>query len=306
MIPVITVEGATASGKTDLAIALALELGTSIISADSRQVYRGLNIGTAKPTQEQMASVCHYLVDIRDPRDSYNAGSFAKDADAVIHELVAQGRVPIVCGGTGLYIRALLDGLCELPVIAPGIRQDLLARLAAEGLAPLYNELTDVDPAFSASISANDQQRILRGLEVYYATGIPLSRHWENQSKHKRYMPFRIYLDPPRETLYQRINARARLMVTSGLVEEVKSLLDAGYGWLHHGMNTLGYKEFQGYFAGQQSLELTTNLIAQHTRNYAKRQLTWYRKQNFDLTLDDPNVSLSKVLDRMQATGKFI
>lgn len=305
MIPLITIEGPTASGKTALALALATALNSQIISADSRQVYNHLNIGTAKPSPEQLNLVHHHLIDFLDPRDSYNAGSFAKDAGVIIKELFSRGKIPIVCGGTGMYVQALLEGLCELPPIDPSIRKALRKRLEKEGLASLHSELVALDPVFAGSINPNDPQRTLRGLEVYHATGVSLSRFWELQSRSKRYNSFRILIDPLRDHLYQRINTRASAMVASGLTDEVKQLTDSGYTWSDPGMNTLGYKEFQHYFTGVTTIGEVVDSIAQHTRNYAKRQCTWYRKHKFDLTIASPEVSISLMLDSLKASGQI-
>ncbi|MDY0218919.1 MAG: tRNA (adenosine(37)-N6)-dimethylallyltransferase MiaA [Candidatus Cloacimonas acidaminovorans] len=291
MIPVITIEGATASGKSALAIVLAEALNTEIISADSRQVYRYLDIGTAKVTKEEQKRVKHHLIDIINPDETYNAGAFVKDASLIIEKLHSEGKIPVICGGTGLYIKALLKGLFSLPPLPQEIRQNLKQRLKEEGLAALYAELKSLDPLFAEKISENDTQRILRGLEVAIGTGIPLSEHWQKQKSSCKYNAFRILIDIPRSELYQRINQRIEKMLDQGLLAEIENLFALGYDENSPGLNCLGYKEFLPYFKKEAGLEECILLAAQHQRNYAKRQVTWYRKGNFDLVISPSGIT---------------
>ncbi len=291
MIPVITIEGATASGKSALAIVLAEALNTEIISADSRQVYCYLDIGTAKVTKEEQKRVKHHLIDIINPDETYNAGAFVKDASLIIEKLHSEGKIPIICGGTGLYIKALLKGLFSLPPLPQEIRQNLKQRLKEEGLAALYAELKSLDPLFAEKISENDTQRILRGLEVAIGTGIPLSEHWQKQKSSCKYNAFRILIDIPRPELYQRINQRIEKMLAQGLLAEIENLFALGYDENSPGLNCLGYKEFLPYFKKEAGLEECILLAAQHQRNYAKRQVTWYRKGNFDLVISPSGIT---------------
>lgn len=291
MIPVITIEGATASGKSALAIVLAEALNTEIISADSRQVYRYLDIGTAKVTKEEQKRVKHHLIDIINPDETYNAGAFVKDASLIIEKLLSEGKIPVICGGTGLYIKALLKGLFSLPPLPQEIRQNLKQRLKEEGLAALYAELKSLDPLFAEKISENDTQRILRGLEVAIGTGIPLSEHWQKQKSSCKYNAFRILIDIPRPELYQRINQRIEKMLAQGLLAEIENLFALGYDENSPGLNCLGYKEFLPYFKKEAGLEECILLAAQHQRNYAKRQVTWYRKGNFDLVISPSGIT---------------
>ena len=295
MIPIITIEGATASGKSTLAIQLAELLSSQIISADSRQVYRFMDIGTAKVSIEDQHKATHHLIDIINPDDCYNAGAFVKEASALIDTLASQGIIPIVCGGTGLYIKSLLDGLFTLPDLPTSVRSELKERLSKEGKATLYSELQSLDPSFAANISANDTQRILRGLEVAIGTGKSISEHWRNQISQPRYKAFRILVDLPRPLLYNKINERLEQMVACGLVEEMQSLFSMGYTSSCPGLNSLGYKEFIPYFTMGAKLDECADNAAQHHRNYAKRQCTWYRKCTFDLTLDSFPVRLSEI-----------
>lgn len=309
MTPLITIEGATASGKSTLAMNLAHSLGSGIISADSRQIYIGMDIGTAKPTRQDQEQVTHHLIDIVKPSQSFDAGSFARLAAELITQYHAKGLIPIVCGGTGLYIKALLEGVCELPPISTAIKQDLRANLEAAGSDPqtraavlnqMYMRLQEVDEDFASKISANDPQRIIRGLEVYLGTGTPLSEHWRRQDKSNRFRVFRILIQPPRELLYAKINLRLEQMIDQGLTDEIRGLLEQGYNWDDPGLNSLGYKEFKEYFQGRQSLEEALGLAAQYSRNYAKRQMTWYRKIDFDLTTDSPELIISVLNARIR------
>jgi tRNA dimethylallyltransferase len=300
MIPIICIEGATASGKSQLALELACYFDTEIISADSRQVYRYMDIGTAKVSPETRKQVKHHLIDIINPDQSYNAGAFSKDAAAIITSLHEKGKIPVVCGGTGLYIRSLTQGLFELPDLPTALRQELRNRLDSEGLPSLYKQLTELDPSYAATISSNDTQRILRGLEVALGTGMPLSEHWRLQKRNNPYRVFKILLEPPREELYKRINKRLLQMLSEGLVEEIRGLLQMGYTELSPGLNSLGYKEFMPLFKGTASEAECADLAAQHHRNYAKRQSTWYRKCTFDLTMGETEVKLSLIVNSIK------
>lgn len=296
MIPIITIEGATATGKSALAIDLAQALSTEIISADSRQIYRGMDIGTAKVSQADREKVKHHLIDIIDPDASYNAGEFMKDADRIISNLHEKGMIPIVCGGTGLYISSLIHGLCSMPDISPEVRTLLQHRLKMEGLEKLYRELMEIDPDVARNISSNDPQRTLRALEVYHGTGNPLSWHWAKQLRSGKYNAFRILLQLPREELYSRIEDRLQLMLHEGLITEIRYLIAKGYDEHTPGMKCLGYKEFIPHLHGLETLDTSLALAAQHQRNLAKRQLTWYRKHSFDLTLDPRSFTLSDII----------
>ncbi len=303
MIPLVTIEGPTASGKTSLALRLAREMGSEIISADSRQVYRHMDIGTAKPRPAELEAVPHHLIDIIDPDESYNAGRFCDDAGRIITTL--GDKLPIVCGGTGMYVSALLNGIFPQIEIPSGIRQELKMRIKREGLEVLYEELQDADPDFAARISCRDRQRICRGLEVWQATGIPISEHWRKQSPKQKYTSFRILIDPPRQILYEKINKRTTDMLNQGLIAEITRLLEMGYDESSPGLNSLGYKEYIPYLKEKMPLEKCADLAAQHTRNYAKRQCTWYRKHKFDLTLASNECIISEVMELIKTRFKI-
>lgn len=299
MIPLIVIEGPTASGKTALAIELARRLDTEIISADSRQVYRYMDIGTAKPSSSELEAVPHHLISIIEPSQSYNVGLFCEDAGKLVELLHSQGRIPIVCGGTGMYVAGLLKGIFPQPEIPAQIRHNIRQRMASEGTERLYGELREADPEFAEKVSPNDRQRIQRGLEIWAATGISISEHWRRQEREQRYVAYRILLDPPRKELYARINRRMGQMLAAGLTDEIKRLLELGYDEHSPGLSSLGYREFLPWLRNSASLHDCTALAAQHSRNYAKRQCTWYRKHKFDLTLGSSEINISSVTDQI-------
>jgi len=295
LIPIIVVEGATATGKTSFAINLAKLFDTEIISADSRQVYKYLNIGTAKPSKEELSFVRHHMIGIIAPNAAFNAGLFTKKVHTIINKLSTQGKIPIVCGGTGLYVKALLDGLFISDIQNDEIRKSLTEKLHIQGLSAMYEELRKVDEVTAAKLSCNDKQRILRALEVYYTTDIPISEHWCKQVNADRYAPFRILLETDREMLYDAINKRIHSMLSFGLFSEIKAVLQKGYSWSDPGFNSVGYKEFRHFIETGSDLEGCISLAQQHTRNYAKRQITWYRKCNFNLACNIESININSV-----------
>ncbi|MCB5271475.1 MAG: tRNA (adenosine(37)-N6)-dimethylallyltransferase MiaA [Candidatus Cloacimonetes bacterium] len=306
---IITIQGPTAAGKSAVALQLAQALGTDIINCDSRQVYKYMDIGTAKPTLAERQAIPHHLIDIITPDQSYNAGLFAQDAHRIITSLKAQGKIPIICGGTGLYVKVLLEGLFEHPPLEPGLREYLQKEMAERGMEQMHQLLSEIDPDFARKVSPKDPQRILRGLEVYRSTGQNMTQHWAQQKREPRYKSYSILINPERETLYERINLRLETMLSSGLISEIEGLLQRGYKWTDPGLNSLGYKEFRAYFEGDASLAEAGEKAAQHHRNYAKRQVTWYRKQKFDLTTGLQSFKLSDITgnylsDRLKMQGE--
>jgi len=274
---IVVIAGPTASGKTAVGIEVAQRLDGEIISADARQVYRYMHIGTAKPTAEERAAVPHHLIDFVDPAESYSAGQFAEDAADVIRELQARGKLPIVVGGAGLYVRALLDGFSPMPTIAPEIREPLQAE-AQEGLRGLYSRLCEVDSEWAGKIQPSDRQRIIRGLEVFEASGKPLSEHQKMPPEPLGLWSAKWFgLQWEREVLYDRINSRACQMFEDGLVEEVEGLRRKGYGSGLNALNTFGYREAFQYLDGEITEEQALADLQQGTRRYAKRQMTWFR-----------------------------
>jgi tRNA dimethylallyltransferase len=272
--------GPTAVGKTALSLLIAEKRAVEIISADSRQIYRYMDIGTAKVSPEVRRQIPHHFIDICLPDEYYSAGMFGKQARQTVEEIVRRGKIPLVVGGSGFYIRALVDGIFELDARDAAVRQQLEARLSEEGLASLYAELQKADPAYAAKISHNDRQRILRSLEVFYVTGKPFS-FWHEQKPEPA--PFETVfwgLTAERTTLYRRINERVLRMLQEGLEEEVRGLLEMGYSPELNALNTVGYKEMIDYLNGKISRETMIERIQRNSRRYAKRQLTWFRAES--------------------------
>lgn len=279
-LPLVAIVGPTATGKTALAIELAERLGGEVVNADALQVYRGLDIGTAKPSPEERARVPHHLVDILEPTERYSAGEFARRARRVIGEIRERGGRPIVAGGSGLYLRALLEGISPVPPGDPGIRADLRRRLEAEGLESLYRELGEVDPASAKRLAPGDTQRILRALEVARVSGTPLSEWIARRPYGEERLPaVRVGLTLPRGVLYDAIARRVARMVESGWVEEVTRLLSRGLKPSDPAFQAIGYREMARHVRGGWSLERAVEETIRATRRYAKRQLTWFRKE---------------------------
>ncbi len=283
---ILVIAGPTASGKTAVGIELAQRLNGEIVSADARQIYRFMDIGTAKPTVEERAAARHHLIDFVNPDEDYSAGQFAEDASAVIGDILRRGKVPIVVGGAGLYIRALFDGFSPMPKIPPEIR----ARLQGEGrgcLSKLYNRLCEVDSEWAAKIQATDTQRILRGLEVYEASGIPLSEHQKVPPTPPichAVSYFGLFWE--REVLYERINARARRILENGLIKEAADLRDKGYAPDLNALNAFGYREIFQYLNGETTLDRALADMQRGTRRYAKRQITFFRRDKRMMWMD--------------------
>ncbi|WDZ99938.1 tRNA (adenosine(37)-N6)-dimethylallyltransferase MiaA [Mucilaginibacter sp. SJ] len=271
----IVVAGPTAVGKTAAAIKLAQHFNTVVVSADSRQFFREMNIGTAKPDESELAAAKHYFINSHSISESFSVGDFEKQGLALLDELFKVYDKVILAGGSGLYIKAICEGFDDLPVADISVREKLNQQLEKEGITPLQKKLQQVDPDYYTQVDLNNPQRIIRALEVFETSGKPFSSY-RNATVNKR--PFNIIklaLDMPREKLYERINLRVDLMVKQGLVEEVKSLLL--YRELN-ALNTVGYSELFNYFDGKTSLDEALLLIKQNTRRFAKRQLTWFRK----------------------------
>lgn len=275
---ILAVVGPTGTGKTELACAVAEQTGGEIISADSRQIYRHLEIGTAKPTPAQRRRVRFHLVDIVDPDEHYSCGAFARDATAAIDDIQGRGRRPIVCGGTGLYIRALFQPLHVLPRSDPETKRRLRQELAERGLAALYRELAASDAEWARKVKPTDTQRILRGLEVARMTGKPLSWWLRQERPAPRHQPRYVGLTMERARLYARLNDRFDRMLAEGLEREVQELLKTGRDPECPGLRTIGYAEIVDHLLGRMSREEAIARAKQRTRNYAKRQLTWFAR----------------------------
>ena len=277
LVPILIVCGPTASGKSDLALRLAHELDAEIVNADSMQVYRGLDIGTAKPTQKQRTEISHHLIDSVDPNELFSAADFAVAADAAILDITGRGKRVIVVGGTGLYIRALLKGLVDSPSGAGEIRAELQEEAGRLGNAAMLDKLRQVDPELAASLHPNNLVRIIRALEVQRLTGIPLSHYQkEHAFSASRYDSLQVGISVERAELYRRIEQRVDRMLAEGLLDEVRSLLSAGFVRELKAMRSIGYKQSVAHLLGELPLEEAASLIKRDTRHYAKRQLTWF------------------------------
>lgn len=275
---ILVIVGPTAVGKTELSLRLAEELGAEIISADSMQVYRGMDIGTAKAGQEERERVVHHLLDVVDPDQPFNVADFIKLAEEVLAQLNQRGVVPLITGGTGLYLDALLEGFLFPDTAAdPQIRQEL-EKQAKEDPLSLHEELQRVDPKSAERLHRNDLRRIIRALEVYRRTGKPISEQQQKREQEERpYRTLYIGLTRDREELYARINARVDQMLEQGLVEEVAELLKK-YPNQPTALQALGYKEIAHYLRGELNLEEAVELLKRDTRRYAKRQLSWFKR----------------------------
>jgi tRNA dimethylallyltransferase len=274
---VLVIAGPTAVGKTGFALQLAEYLNAEIVSADSRQVYRRMNVGTAKPTETERLRVPHHLVDDLEPDEPFSAGAFARSATAHIQDIVARGRIPLVVGGSTLYLHALLHGLAEIPPVDLAVRERMQARLASEGADVLFEELRCLDPASAARMDASKTQRLVRALEVYHGTGAPLSSYFD--AHHSPAFHFTtLVLERERAVLHARIDARVHEMMESGLVDEVRGLLRAGLDPAINALQSIGYREPVAYLQGQISENEMVRLIKRNTRRYARRQMTWFRR----------------------------
>jgi tRNA dimethylallyltransferase len=277
-VKILTITGPTAAGKTEIAIRIARKLSGEIISADSRQIYKYLEIGTATPTPRQRNQVVFHLIDFIHPDEDYSCGQFARDAEKKIEEIIGRSRAPIICGGTGLYIKALFHPLHALPASDPAIKTKLRDSLKKNGVLYLYKRLLSIDPEWAEQITPRDKQRIMRGLEVYETTGKPLSKLLKTKRKKARYAPYYIGLKIPRSELYQRIEQRFDNMIERGLVKEVESLLKRGVDPASNAMRTIGYHEIVQYLHKTLSFEQAVAKAKQRTKNFAKRQMTWFNK----------------------------
>ena len=295
---VYVIGGPTASGKSKLAVELAKKVNGEIISADSMQIYKEMNIGTAKVNKEEMQGVQHYLVDFVSPDERYSVSNFKKDAEKAIEEILEKGKTPIVVGGTGLYIDSLIYGIeFQNEEVDLEYREKLNKIADEEGLENLYKKAQEIDPEAMKKISINDRKRIIRVLEIYHKTGKTKTEQELQSRKNEvkyEYKVFAITMD--REKLYERIEKRVDFMIAQGLIEEVKQILEK-YHTFPTAMQGLGYKEVVEYLEGSCTKEEMIEKIKKETRHYAKRQLTWFRKNKETIWLDgekstDENVSI--------------
>ena len=286
--PIIIIGGPTACGKTAMSIALAKRIGGEIISADSMQVYRQMDIGTAKVREEEKEGIPHYLIDEINPDEEYNVMIFQQKAKKYMEEIWDKGKIPIIVGGTGFYVNALLyDNEFTHTEEDTTFREACYVRAEKEGPDALYEELKQIDYEYALTVHSNNIKRVVRGLEYYYFTGEKFSKHnAEQKTKESPYIAGVILLTMERKLLYERIEKRIDLMMEEGLLEEVQGLLEKGYSKDLISMQGLGYKEFMPYFEKERSIEEVVEELKKGTRHFAKRQLTWFRRQIEGLWVD--------------------
>ena len=276
---IICVTGPTASGKTALAVELAKSLDGEVISCDSMQIYRRMDIGTAKPTKEEMQGIPHHMIDICEPDEDFSVSRYTEMATPILEDILARGKTAIIAGGTGLYVESLMQGNDFAPVPATGHRQRLEAQLESEGVTALLQQLQQIDPE-AADRSQNNPRRIIRALEVWFETGETITAHnLRTQAIPPRYQPLWLGLDyDDRQALYNRINLRVELMLQMGLIQEIQDLLGSGIPEKCTAMQAIGYKEFVDALAGRASMDYAIAQVQQSSRRYAKRQLSWFRR----------------------------
>ena len=278
MNPIICLAGPTASGKTALAVALAQALNGEVVSCDSMQVYKFMDIGTAKPTLDEMGGVPHHMIDVADPREDYSVSRYCKDAAPIVKDIVSRGKTAIIAGGTGLYMDSLIRGNDFAPFPSTGVRERLERQADAEGLEAMRSWLRSIDPEAEARIQ--DRKRLLRALEVYLETGETITEHnRRTQALPPRFTPLWLGLDfENRQSLYSRIDQRVTHMLEAGLLQEIRSLLQSGVPDTATAMQAIGYKEFVSALNGHGTVEAAADSVRQSSRRYAKRQLTWFRR----------------------------
>jgi len=269
--------GPTGSGKTSLALRIARHLEAEIINADSRQLYRAMDIGTSKPSQSERVAIRHFLIDIRNPDEPVDVAQFVQLAREAVYDIASRGKRPLVVGGSGLYLRALRGGIFKGPPASPEIRRELEMVARERGVGFLHDELAGIDPSAASRIQRGDLYRIVRALEVWRLTGVPITTHQEgHRFAAREFDDLALALKVERAQLYENIDRRFDLMMAEGLVNEVRTLLERGYSPQKPPLSTIGYKEIAGYLRGEMTLEAAVALAKRETRRLAKRQLTWF------------------------------
>lgn len=280
MNPIICIAGPTASGKTALAVALARELDGEVVSCDSMQVYKRMDIGTAKPSPEERQGIPHHMIDVAEPWEDYSVSRYCADAAPIVEDIVSRGKTAIIAGGTGLYMDSLIRGNDFAPFPSTGVRERLEREADREGMEALLARLRAVDPEAAARLHLSDRKRIIRAMEVYLETGETITAHnRRTQALPPRFSPVWLGLDfESRAELYSRIDRRVDVMLEAGLLEEIRALLRSGIPEKCTAMQAIGYKEIVQALRGQTTMDEAVRLIQQRSRNYAKRQLTWFRR----------------------------
>lgn len=277
---IICIAGPTASGKTALAVELAKIFQGEVVSCDSMQVYRAMDIGTAKPTMAERQGIVHHMIDVAEPEEDFSVSRYCAMASPIVDRILAQGKTAIIAGGTGLYMDSLIRGNTFAPFPSTGVRQQLEETASKVGMEEMLRRLEAIDPESAARLHLADRKRILRALEVYYETGETITAHnRKTQALPPKYHPLWLGLDfDPRQALYDRIDQRVGLMLEQGLMEEIQSLLSTGISPSCTAMQAIGYKEFVAALAGQETIQQAADQVRQSSRRYAKRQLTWFRR----------------------------
>ena len=280
MNPIICIAGPTASGKTDFAVRLAKAFNGEVVSCDSMQIYKYMDIGTAKPNAEEMQGIVHHMIDVAEPDEDFSVSRYCEMAGPIVDDIVSRGKTAIIAGGTGLYMDSLIRGNAFAPYPSTGRRQELEERANREGIEVLMQWLQEIDPETAGRLHLSDRKRIIRALEIYLETGETMTAHnLKTQAIPPKYHPLWFGLDfEDRQQLYHRIDLRVGLMLEAGLIEEIQSLLSRGIPSTCTAMQAIGYKEFVSALEGQGTIEEAADLVRQSSRRYAKRQLTWFRR----------------------------
>lgn len=298
---IICIAGPTASGKTAFAVALAKEIDGEVISCDSMQIYRGMNIGTAKPTKEEMQDIPHHMLDVADPNEDFSVSRYCQMATPIIEDILSRGKSAIIAGGTGLYMDALIRGNTFAPSPSTGMRERLEAQADRDGMQAMLDLLTSIDPQAASKLHLADRKRILRALEVYYETGETITAHnLKTQSIPPRFNAIWFGLeDAQRADLYARIDKRVLEMVENGLIEEINGLIASGIPVDSTAMQAIGYKEFLAVLSGECTMDEAITQVQQSSRHYAKRQLTWFRRNaNMNWLIRQKTDTTAEILEK--------
>lgn len=297
---IICIAGPTASGKTALAVELAKSLHGEVISCDSMQIYKYMNIGTAKPTLDEMQGIVHHMIDVAEPQEDFSVSRYCAMATPILEDILSRGKTAIIAGGTGLYMDSLIRGNDFAPFPSTGRRQELEQRADREGIEVLMQWLREIDPETAARLHLSDRKRIIRALEIYLETGETMTAHnLRTQAIPPKYHPVWLGLDfAERKQLYDRIDLRVGIMLEQGLIDEIHSLFARGIPAKCTAMQAIGYKEFTGAIEGHCSIEEAADLVRQSSRRYAKRQLTWFRRNPaMNWLIRSPERNMDEILD---------
>lgn len=299
-IPLVVIFGPTASGKSDLAVKVCKEIGGEVVTADSMQIYKGFDIGTAKPDKDEMQGIPHHMIDVAEPTENYSLARYVEDAGKVIEKVWQKGKIPVLAGGTGLYIDTLINGMVLSETNTDEeYRQSLYDLAQKNGNEYVHNLLKEVDLKSAESIHPNNLKRVIRALEFYKTSGIPQSQHIEKAEKTETpYNTLKFGISVDREILYDKINRRVDIMLEKGLVDEVENLKNAGVDERYTSMQAIGYKEVLLYLKGNLSYDEMSELIKKATRNYAKRQNTWFKREQNTTWIEPGDAKISEIIKK--------